>query len=192
MGTVTDTDGKYTLQASSGDGKIACSYIGYESIVRNIQLSSDTIIDFSMLTSTNELSDVVVLAKSVTDRVRSTQPGMERIDISEMAKTPVIFGERDIIKSLQLLPGVSAEGDGTGGFQVRGGTPSQNLVLLDDAPIINSGHLFGFFSTFNDEALQVLLYTKDKFLQSFRVQRLLCLTFLRNLAIKISMAECSQ
>lgn len=153
MGTVTDTDGKYTLQASSGDGKIACSYIGYESIVRNIQLSSDTIIDFSMLTSTNELSDVVVLAKSVTDRVRSTQPGMERIDISEMAKTPVIFGERDIIKSLQLLPGVSAEGDGTGGFQVRGGTPSQNLVLLDDAPIINSGHLFGFFSTFNDEAL---------------------------------------
>lgn len=116
MGTVTDTDGKYTLQASSGDGKIACSYIGYESIVRNIQLSSDTIIDFSMLTSTNELSDVVVLAKSVTDRVRSTQPGMERIDISEMAKTPVIFGERDIIKSLQLLPGVSAEGDGTGGF----------------------------------------------------------------------------
>ena len=70
-----------------------------------------------------------------------------------MSKTPVLFGERDILKSLQLLPGVSAEGDGTGGFQVRGGTASQNLVLLDDAPVINSGHLFGFFSTFNDPAL---------------------------------------
>lgn len=153
LGTMTDTDGKYIIEMTAGHYLISCSYIGYEPQSYDIQLNSDIIVDFNMKTSSTELSDVVVLAKSVTDRIRNTQPGMERIDIDEMAKTPVIFGERDIIKSLQLLPGVSAEGDGTGGFQVRGGTPSQNLVLLDDAPIINSGHLFGFFSTFNDEAL---------------------------------------
>ena len=88
---VTDIDGKYSLEVNTGIGLLACSYIGYEPKSHNIRLDSDTIVDFSMLTLTNELSDVVVLSKSVTDRVRSTQPGMERIDISEMAKTPVIF-----------------------------------------------------------------------------------------------------
>ncbi len=153
LGVMTDTDGRYAIKTKAGNYDLSCSYTGYKTIDLNLLLTTDTIIDFNMAATTTELSDVVVLAKSVTDRIRSTQPGMERIDIAEMAKTPVIFGERDIIKSLQLLPGVSAEGDGTGGFQVRGGTPSQNLVLLDDAPIINSGHLLGFFSTFNDEAL---------------------------------------
>lgn len=152
-GTATDVDGNYELSMKEGSYDIECSYIGFENDRRRIILSCDTILDFSLQSSTSELSEVVVLSRSVMDRLKNTQPGMERIDLDEMSKTPVLFGERDILKSLQLLPGVSAEGDGTGGFQVRGGTASQNLVLLDDAPVINSGHLFGFFSTFNDPAL---------------------------------------
>lgn len=152
-GTATDVDGNYELSMKEGSYDIECSYIGFENDRRRIMLSCDTILDFSLQSSTSELSEVVVLSRSVMDRLKNTQPGMERIDLDEMSKTPVLFGERDILKSLQLLPGVSAEGDGTGGFQVRGGTASQNLVLLDDAPVINSGHLFGFFSTFNDPAL---------------------------------------
>lgn len=152
-GTATDVDGNYELSMKEGSYDIECSYIGFENDRRRIILSCDTILDFSLQSSTSELSEVVVLSRSVMDRLKNTQPGMERIDLDEMSKTPVLFGERDILKSLQLLPGVSAEGDGTGSFQVRGGTASQNLVLLDDAPVINSGHLFGFFSTFNDPAL---------------------------------------
>lgn len=153
VGAATNIDGKYELSVKEGSYDMECSYIGFENDKRRIAVSCDTIINFELKSSTSELSEVVVLSRSVMDRLRNTQPGMERIDIDEMSKTPVLFGERDILKSLQLLPGISAEGDGTGGFQVRGGTASQNLVLLDDAPVINSGHLFGFFSTFNDPAL---------------------------------------
>lgn len=152
-GAATDVDGNYELSVKEGCYDIECSYIGFENDRRRITVSCDTVINFELKSATSELSEVVVLSRSVMDRLKNTQPGMERIDIDEMSKTPVLFGERDILKSLQLLPGVSAEGDGTGGFQVRGGTASQNLVLLDDAPVINSGHLFGFFSTFNDPAL---------------------------------------
>lgn len=152
-GAATDVDGNYELSVKVGCYDIECSYIGFENDRRRITVSCDTVINFELKSVTSELSEVVVLSRSVMDRLKNTQPGMERIDIDEMSKTPVLFGERDILKSLQLLPGVSAEGDGTGGFQVRGGTASQNLVLLDDAPVINSGHLFGFFSTFNDPAL---------------------------------------
>lgn len=152
-GAATDVDGNYELSVKEGSYDIECSYLGFENDRRRITVSCDTILDFLLQSSTSELSEVVVLSRSVMDRLKTTQPGMERIDLDEMSKTPVLFGERDILKSLQLLPGVSAEGDGAGGFQVRGGTASQNLVLLDDAPVINSGHLFGFFSTFNAPAL---------------------------------------
>lgn len=152
-GAATDIEGNYEFSVNEGVYDIECSYIGYESEKYRVSCSRDTVLNFDLKSSSNEISEVVVLSRSVMDRVRNTQPGMERINLDEMAKTPVLFGERDILKSLQLLPGVSAEGDGTGGFQVRGGTASQNLVLLDDAPVINSGHLFGFFSAFNDAAL---------------------------------------
>ena len=116
-GTATDVDGNYELSMKEGSYDIECSYIGFENDRRRIMLSCDTILDFSLQSSTSELSEVVVLSRSVMDRLKNTQPGMERIDLDEMSKTPVLFGERDILKSLQLLPGVSAEGDGTGGFQ---------------------------------------------------------------------------
>lgn len=99
------------------------------------------------------LQEVTVTSRSAKKRVEETQIGVEKIEIATLTKVPALFGERDIIKSIQLLPGVKSEGDGAGGYQVRGGTAAQNLILLDGATIYNAGHLMGLFSTFNDDAL---------------------------------------
>lgn len=101
-----------------------------------------------------KLTEVVVTANhSAAQRMKEVQVGVEKIDIKKMAELPAIFGERDILKSIQMLPGVKNESEGSCGFQVRGGTSAQNLVLLDNAPLYNTGHLVGIFSAFNDDAL---------------------------------------
>ena len=99
------------------------------------------------------LKEVTITSRSAKKRVAEVQIGVEKVDISTLAKVPSLFGERDIIKSIQLLPGVKSESDATGGYQVRGGTAAQNLILLDDATVYNAGHMMGLFSTFNDDAL---------------------------------------
>ena len=99
------------------------------------------------------LQEVTVTSRSAIKRVEETQIGVEKIEMATLAKVPALFGERDIIKGIQLLPGVKSEGDGAGGYQVRGGTAAQNLILLDGATIYNAGHLMGLFSTFNDDAM---------------------------------------
>ena len=99
------------------------------------------------------LQEVTVTSHSVQKRVQEVQIGVEKVEIATLAKVPALFGEKDIIKSLQLLPGVKSESEGSGGYQVRGGTVSQNLILLDGATVYNAGHVMGMLSTFNDDAL---------------------------------------
>lgn len=99
------------------------------------------------------LQEVIVTTKWAKQRVKETQIGVEKVDVRTMSRLPAMFGERDIIKGLQLLPGVKSEADGLGGYQVRGGTSSQNNILLDGAAVYNVGHLVGLFSTFNDDAI---------------------------------------
>ena len=99
------------------------------------------------------LREVTVNSRSAQKRVDEVQIGVEKVEIATLAKVPALFGEKDIIKSIQLLPGIKSESEGSGGYQVRGGTAAQNLILLDGATIYNSGHLMGLFSTFNDDAL---------------------------------------
>ncbi len=99
------------------------------------------------------LDEVVVVSQSARQRIDEVQIGVEKISVTTLAKVPALFGEKDIIKSIQLLPGVKSESEASGGYQVRGGTSSQNLILLDGATIYNAGHLMGLFSTFNDDAL---------------------------------------
>ena len=101
----------------------------------------------------DSLQEVIISSFSAQKRMNEVQMGVEKIEITTLAKMPVLFGERDIIKSLQLLPGVKSEGDASGGYEVRGGKATQNLILLDGASIYNSGHLMGLFSAFNDDAL---------------------------------------
>ena len=103
--------------------------------------------------SGDTLKEVTVTSRSVQRRMEEVQIGVEKVDIATLAKVPALFGEKDIIKSIQLLPGVKSEGDGSGGYQVRGGKAAQNLILLDGATVYNAGHLVGLFSTFNDDAL---------------------------------------
>ncbi len=99
------------------------------------------------------LQEVTVTSRSVQKRVQEVQVGVEKVEIATLAKVPALFGEKDIIKSIQLLPGVKSESEASGGYQVRGGTAAQNLILLDGATVYNAGHLMGLFSTFNDDAL---------------------------------------
>ena len=99
------------------------------------------------------LEGVTVMSRTAQRRLNEVQVGVERIDLGTMSKTPSLLGERDIIRSLQLLPGVKNESEASSGYQVRGGTSAQNLILLDGATIYNAGHLMGLLSTFNDNAL---------------------------------------
>ena len=114
-------------------------------------------------TKVQKLNEVVVTSsQSASKRMKEVQIGVEKIDISKMAQIPTLFGEKDILKSIQMLPGVKAESEGSCGFEVRGGTAAQNLVLIDNAPIYNPGHFVGLFSAFNDEAMQTAALYKGQ------------------------------
>ena len=106
-----------------------------------------------VISRVDTLQEVTVTSRSALKRISEVQIGVEKVEIATLARVPALFGEKDIIKSIQLLPGVKSESDGSGGYQVRGGTAAQNLILLDGATVYNAGHLMGLFSTFNDEAL---------------------------------------
>lgn len=152
-GTSTDGQGHFVLTLPAGKHVLICSYSGYVTSELDLDLKKNLELRIRMKADNLQLQEVEVKAQSLTGKVESTQIGAERISMTEMAKMPALFGERDIIKTLQLLPGIKAESDGSSGFQVRGGTASQNLILLDDATVYNAGHLMGIFSTFNDNAL---------------------------------------
>ena len=114
-------------------------------------------------TKVQKLNEVVVTSsQSASKRMKEVQIGVEKIDISKMTQIPTLFGEKDILKSIQMLPGVKAESEGSCGFEVRGGTAAQNLVLIDNAPIYNPGHFVGLFSAFNDEAMQTAALYKGQ------------------------------
>ncbi len=151
-GTISDSEGNFIIKVKQLPATLYFSCLGYEP--QEYQVSSEnTKINIKLEEETTELSEVQVTAKHGRSRTDNVIIGVENIQMSEMAKVPALMGERDVIKSIQLLPGIKSEGDGSCGFQVRGGTAAQNLILIDNAPIYNAGHLMGVFSTFNDEAL---------------------------------------
>ncbi len=152
-GGVTDLEGGYSIAMPNGRYSVVAQYMGYTTYTKSIEIEGRTTLNIEMYPASTELGEVVVSANSPLEKLKSVQIGIERVDIKSLSKVPALFGENDIIKSITLLPGVKSEGDGSSGFQVRGGTSSQNLILLDDAPIYNSGHVLGIFSVFNDDAL---------------------------------------
>ncbi len=152
-GSVTSVEGDYELVIPKGNYTLVAQYMGYETIEIAITADGNLTLPLTMKESSTKLDEVVISANSSIERLNSVQIGVERVSIETLSKTPALFGENDIIKSITLLPGVRSEGDGSSGFEVRGGTSSQNLILLDDASIYNSGHVLGIFSVFNDDAL---------------------------------------
>ncbi len=158
-GTITNEYGYYSLTLPEGEHTIQFSYIGYVTITRSIKLFTSQRFDLELQQELKQIDEVTVMARSRDHHVTSTEMGVEKLDIKTISRIPAFMGEVDIIKSIQLLPGVSSVGEGASGFNVRGGSVGQNLVLLDDAPVYNSSHALGFFSVFNPDAVKdVKLY----------------------------------
>ena len=153
-GTATNSYGFYSLTAPAGNYTLLFSYVGYQTIEKLVSLHADQHIAMA-LTSGSSLSEVVVSAnRPNNDQIVSPQMGVEKLNMTQINQVPVVLGERDILKTITLIPGIKSSGEGNTGFYVRGGASDQNLILLDEATVYNASHLFGFFSTFNSDAIK--------------------------------------
>ena len=153
-GAVTNEYGFYSLTLPEGDYTLVISAIGFEAETRKVALKANQRVDIAIGDNAELIKEVVVSAKKKDDNVTRSQMGVEKIDVAAIAKIPVLMGEKDILKTMQLTPGIKSAGEGNSGFYVRGGGSDQNLILLDEAPVYNASHLLGFFSTFNSDAIK--------------------------------------
>lgn len=154
IGTTTNEYGFYSITLDSGTYNVIVSYIGYESLKRTITLDGNKTLNFSITELADNLDEVILENNIERVNIKTTQMSVNALSANTIKQIPVVFGEADVIKSITLLPGVSNGGEGSGGFNVRGGTTDQNLILLDEATLFNSSHLFGFFSVFNPDAIK--------------------------------------
>lgn len=161
-GTVANNYGFYSLTLPAGKVRISFSFVGYETKYMEIDLTKNQKIDVSLNTK-NELGEIKVVATKANERLTTTQMSRFDMPIEKIKSLPALLGEADVIKSLQLLPGVKSGSEGSTGLYVRGGAPDQNLLLLDGVPIYNANHLFGFFSVFNPDALKSVTFYKGGF-----------------------------
>nr|WP_050784339.1 TonB-dependent receptor [Pedobacter sp. BAL39] len=150
---VSNSYGFYTVSAVEGTYTFVVSFIGYQTESRQLVLTRDIKVNIA-IKDNNQLEEVVISATKRDENVSSPQMGLQKINVSEINSVPVLLGERDVLKTLQLLPGIKSAGEGNTGFYVRGGATDQNLILLDEAPVYNASHLLGFFSTFNSDAIK--------------------------------------
>ncbi len=159
-GVTTNQYGYFSLTLPQGSYQLIVSYIGYAPITFNINFNTNTSKDILLLPVSSTINDVTVTAQKKISNVKSAQMGQVDLSINTVKSLPSFLGETDILKTLQLLPGVRNAGEGNSGFYVRGGGPDQNLILLDEAVVYNTGHLFGFFSVFNSDAIKNLTLIK--------------------------------
>lgn len=148
--------GFYSLTIPAGTYTIRVSYVGFQTIEGNVRINENSKKDFSLTENSKDLQEVVVSSIKKRAEIKNTEMSVNKLSIQTIKQMPVVFGEVDIIKSILLLPGVTNAGEGQSGFNVRGGSTDQNLILLDEATIYNSSHLFGFFSVFNADAIKDL------------------------------------
>ncbi|MHA4737531.1 TonB-dependent receptor [Dyadobacter sp. MSC1_007] len=153
-GVVTNPYGFYSLTLPDGNYTLVFTYIGYQKVTKELVLDADKTISIEMSDESNQLSEVTISTQKEDENVRSIEMSVNKVEMKTIRKMPALLGEVDLIRSIQLLPGVTTVGEGASGFNVRGGDVSQNLVLLDEAPVYNSSHLFGFFSVFNPDAVK--------------------------------------
>ena len=146
--------GFYSLTLTEGKYSLTCSYIGYKTETINIDLIKDTLLNIKLQSGVQLSEEVIVTSRKRDNNVKTAQMGKVTLPIEQIRSIPAFLGEVDLLKVVQLLPGVRNAGEASAGFYVRGGGPDQNLILLDDAVVYNSGHLFGFFSVFNSDAIK--------------------------------------
>lgn len=153
-GVNANSYGFYSLTMPKGKYTLKISYLGYEMQLITVDLLEDKKLDVDLLLKSILSKEIVIKDRRKDENVKSTEMGVHQLSMENIKKLPVLMGEVDVLKTLQLLPGVSSAGEGQSGFYVRGGGPDQNLILLDDAVVYNTGHLFGFFSVFNGDAIK--------------------------------------
>lgn len=152
VGAQTNNYGFYSVSVPAGSYTFIYSYVGFATQTMTLNLVENKVLDLEMQNLTT-MKELEITSERQDKNVQSTNMGTITLSAQTVKKLPVIFGEADILKTLQLMPGVQSAGEGNSGFYVRGGGPDQNLILLDDAVVYNTGHLFGFFSVFNTDAL---------------------------------------
>ncbi len=159
VGVVTNTYGFYSLTLPKGNYTLLFQFIGTATIEEKITLDKDIKINKELAPEAALIKEVVIKSEKENKNVSRNEMSVTKLDPKSIESVPVIFGEKDMIKTLQMTPGVKSAGDGNAGFYVRGGAADQNLILLDEAPVYNASHLLGFFSVFNSDALKdVTLY----------------------------------
>jgi hypothetical protein len=146
--------GFYSITLGEGDYEVSCSFVGYESKQAVVHLSGNRAFNFLLPPKTTSSQEIVIYGKRRDENVKNAQTGRFDLSIAKVKALPVLLGEVDLLKTLQLLPGIRNAGEGNTGLYVRGGGPDQNLIILDDAVVYNTGHLFGFFSVFNSDAIK--------------------------------------
>jgi hypothetical protein len=158
-GTTTNEYGFYSITVPKGNYTIQISYLGYSTLLETIELLEKTSKNFNLKEASESLNEIVIESNIEKLNLKTPQMSVNNLNSSTIKQIPVVLGEADIIKSLILLPGVTSAGEGASGFNVRGGAADQNLILLDEAIVFNSSHLFGFFSVFNPDVIKnVKLY----------------------------------
>lgn len=166
QGTSANNYGFYSISLPKGKIKLAASFIGYQAQQIEIDLQKNTTINFELELMSDQLNEVTVVGNQI-NKVEETQMSMIEIPVQKLQKIPVIMGEADVLKVIQLLPGVQSGTEGTSGIYVRGGGSDQNLFLLDGVPVYNASHLLGFFSVFNPDAIKTVKLYKGGFPSRF-------------------------
>ena len=152
-GIVSNQYGFFSLTLTAGTYELIASYTGFQAQTVTVNLNADKQVNFDLLPR-GALAEVVVTSKRTDANVKNAQMGRFVLPIDQIKAVPAFLGEVDLLKTVQLLPGVRNAGEGSAGIYVRGGGPDQNLIMLDDAIVYNTGHLFGFFSIFNADAIK--------------------------------------
>jgi hypothetical protein len=155
-GAVTNEYGFYSVTLDPGTYNITYKYLGYDDVVKKIILDDNKTVNIELGEKANVIGAAVVSAKAIERRVENKKISVVKLETSRIKEIPVIFGEVDILKTITLLPGIQSAGEGNSGFNVRGGSQDQNLILLDEATVYNASHLLGFFSVFNGDAVKGL------------------------------------
>jgi hypothetical protein len=154
IGTYTNEYGFYSITLPKGSYTTQISYVGFTTIVEKIEINQNVKKNFSLKESNQELNEVVITKNIYRNNIKKPEMSVNKLSVNTIKQMPAILGETDLIKSILTLPGVTNAGEGQSGFNVRGGSADQNLVLLDEATIYNTSHLFGFFSVFNTDAIK--------------------------------------
>lgn len=154
LGAISNSYGFYSITVPENSKALVCSYVGYETKQFPLNLKENMTLNIRLQEVSTDIGEVVVKAEKPDHNLRSTNIGVEKLNVATLTKVPVLLGEKDLLKTLQLMPGISTISEGSTGFSVRGGSLDQNLILLDEAPVYSAAHLMGFFSVFNADVIK--------------------------------------